>query len=439
MQDKKRVMQEQMVDIYSMYQEDDGQNPVTSISYYNQIIIKAEQSLAMYGLEDVCVVKMGNTKDPQKYDFSIYQDGTQIGIIDENSNIVFSQGYLGKMKNASPQIYSILKTLDGTHFELPETNEKDEKLPEISEDQIEDFEMDKTALEEGRANLSEIRRRINAREAENGELKAGEIPAKDAQGENEVEDAMEAEEPESEEDNMKKIAQKNGITMDNIKSCATIKPSEKITDAQSFEDITNCKGKYEKIFVVASNSKTEGDSRFAFWGLTKDGQVEQIKGLEERQGVNTGKSIYTINRDGSEVKSEQTAAYFTMPNQRDGFSVIIGQYGIIETQYVRQSPSENKAIGSDINSSTQKPTTRQVKEFMNRGRTTDTELQDSINLAEEETGKDGKGTTVIENIDDNPYNDVPDEEIDDEHSNSDSSNGGRSRAEEALQNRYKYM
>ena len=69
-----------------------------------------------------------------------------------------------------------------------------------------------------------------------------------------------------------------------------------------------------------------------------------------------------------------------MPNQTEGFSVTIGQYGIIETTYIRRSPNENKYIGSTVNSSTQKPTTREVQEFMNDSRTTDAELKQSINL-----------------------------------------------------------
>ena len=138
--------------------------------------------------------------------------------------------------------------------------------------------------------------------------------------------------------------------------------------------------------------------------MTQDGKIEPIQGLEERQGVNTGKSIYSINRDGSQVKEQQTSALFTMPNQREGFSVTVGQYGILETTYIRRSPNENKYIGSVVNSSTQKPTTREVQEFMNDSRTTDAELGKTIDKTEHQLKETTE--TKIRNIDDNPNNDV---------------------------------
>lgn len=91
-----------------------------------------------------------------------------------------------------------------------------------------------------------------------------------------------------------------------LSSCSEISPTQKITNEKSFEDITNMKDKYTKVFVVNSDSNSRGTSRFAFWGLRKDGEVEQIPGLEERDGVNTGKEICAINRDGSEVTKKQT-------------------------------------------------------------------------------------------------------------------------------------
>ena len=219
-----------------------------------------------------------------------------------------------------------------------------------------------------------------------------------------IQEVNNEQEPENEEESMEQIARQSGITKDDIKSCSEINPHERITDQKSFEDIANVTGKYSKIFVVSANSQTRGNSLYSFWGMTQDGKMEPVKGLEERQGVNTGKSIYSINRDGSQVKEQQTSALFTMPNQREGFSVTIGQYGIIETTYIRRSPNENKNIGSTVNSSTQKPTTREVQEFMNDSRTTDAELKETIDKTEHQLGETSE--TKLRNVDDNPNNDV---------------------------------
>lgn len=374
-EEKKNQIQQEMLKIYKGYQDSD-KNPVTSISYYNQLILQNEQSHVMYALPEVYPVGIDGTRKMEKNKIVLYQQGIEIATIDENSNIVFSQEYLMQMKDLSPEIYNLLQQMNGQHYALPELRQRNPELPSIDDEQkVEDFTMTKEELE----------------------LEKQKDEEKDEQEE-------EQEEPENEEENIERIAKKSGLTKDDIKSCSSIDPQEKITDAESFENIANVTGKYTKIFVVASNGNSKDNSKFAFWGLTPDGQVEQIPGLEERQGVNTGKSIYAINRDGSEVKEQQTSALFTLPNQREGFSVTIGQYGIVETTYIRKSPEENKFIGSSINSSTQKPTTREVQEFMNDHRTTDRELQQTIDKTEHQL--DETDETNIRNIDDNPNNDV---------------------------------
>lgn len=378
MQKDKKKIEQQMIEIYKKYQQSD-ENPVTSISYYNQLILQSGKSLRMFGLQDVYPVGIDGTRKMEKNKIVLYQDEMEIATIDESSSIVFSQEYLMQMKALSPEIYSLLQEINGQHFELPELQQEDQKLPDINaNDEVENFSMNREELE--------AKEQENSQETQEQEMEETE------------------KEPKSEEDNIEKIASKSGLTTADIKSCSTIDPQEKITDSESFEDIANVTGQYTKIFVVASNRNSKDNSRFAFWGLTPDGQVEQIPGLEERNGVNTGKSIYAINRDGSEVKEQQTAALFTLPNQREGFSVTIGQYGIVETTYIRRSPEENKFIGSTINSTTQKPTTREVKEFMNDSRTTDREIGETIDKTEHQLDETSK--THIRNIDDNPDNDV---------------------------------
>ena len=379
---EKEIIKENMLTLYKAHQEEEN-NPVDEISYYKQLVLQNEKSPIMYGLQDVYPV---NIKEPEKFygnRILLYQNGTPIAMIDENSNIKFSGEYLKQMKALNPSIYSLLASMNGKHYELPQIQEVSEKLPDInSKQEVEDFKLSKKELEFARQN---------------------EIIGQGIKEEN-TQEVNNEQEPKNEEESMEQIAKQAGITKDDIKSCSTIDPHERITDQKSFEDIANVTGKYSKIFVVSANSQTRGNSLYSFWGMTQDGKMESVQGLEERQGVNTGKSIYSINRDGSQVKEQQTSALFTMPNQREGFSVTIGQYGIIETTYIRRSPNENKYIGSTVNSSTQKPTTREVQEFMNDSRTTDAELKETIDKTEHQLGETSE--TKLRNVDDNPNNDI---------------------------------
>lgn len=379
---EKEIIKENMLTLYKAHQEEE-KNPVDEISYYKQLVLQSEKSPIMYGLQDVYPV---NIKEPEKFygnRILLYQNGTPIAMIDENSNIKFSGEYLKQMKALNPSIYSLLASMNGKHYELPQIQEVSEKLPNInSKQEVEDFKLSKKELELARQN---------------------EIIGQGIKEEN-TQEVNNEQEPKNEEESMEQIAKQAGITKDDIKSCSTIDPHERITDQKSFEDIANVTGKYSKIFVVSANSQTRGNSLYSFWGMTQDGKMEPVQGLEERQGVNTGKSIYSINRDGSQVKEQQTSALFTMPNQREGFSVTIGQYGIIETTYIRRSPNENKYIGSTVNSSTQKPTTREVQEFMNDSRTTDAELKETIDKTEHQLEETSE--TKLRNVDDNPNNDV---------------------------------
>lgn len=380
---EKDIIKENMLILYKAYQ-DGEKNTVDEISYYKQIVLQSEKSPIMYGLQDIYPV---NIKKPEKIygnRILLYQNGTPIAMIDENSNIKFSNEYLEQMKSLNPSIYALLHSMNGKHYELPQIQEVSEKLPNInSKQEVEDFKLSKEELENAKQN---------------------ETTGQGMSEEENIQEVNNKQEPENEEESMEQIARQSGITKDDIKSCSEINPHERITDQKSFEDIANVTGKYSKIFVVSANSQTRGNSLYSFWGMTQDGKMEPVQGLEERQGVNTGKSIYSINRDGSQIKEQQTSALFTMPNQREGFSVTIGQYGIIETTYVRRSPNENKYIGSTVNSSTQKPTTREVQEFMNDSRTTDTELKETIDKTEHQLGETSE--TKLRNVDDNPNNDV---------------------------------
>ena len=259
-----------------------------------------------------------NNKDTEPsgpiYDIYIRDGQIKMGTI-ENGVITFTPEYLQMMMELSPFIYQTLMMQQGKSYEIAEG------FVDVSREedgiQLNPMEMSKEDIEK------EMQERVGLQ----GQEKLTE----------------QDQEPKDEEQAIEEIAIKTGLSIEDIKSCASLDPKEKITDSQSFEDLTNTVGKYVKVFPVASNSKTQGTSRFVFYGITPKGEVEQVPGFEERDGVNTGKEIYSMNRDGSVVKEKQTSALFMLRNGEEGFSVTIGQYGMIEVDYIRKDPTQTNS------------------------------------------------------------------------------------------------
>lgn len=308
----------------------------------------------------------------------------------ENGIIQFTQEYLEYVKNLNPMIYDTVTKQNGNLFELEE-NELETELDKNNTEQEKAVTLEKQELEqraEKNVNTAQKAQKLNE---QNKEEKA----------------------PQNEEQNIEKIAEASGIDARDLQACSTINPKEKVTDMKTFEEITHTQGKYTTVYASHASSQTKGTSRFAFWGITLDGKAEQLEGLEERNGVNTGKEIIAINNDGSQVTKKQTSALFTLNGQEEGISVTVGQYGMLEMEYIRKDPTEQKYIGSTIRSTHQLPyLTHEVQEFMNDKKTNRQELDDAIERAEHQL--DETNTTKIKNIDENPNNNEaidPDEDV----------------------------
>ena len=149
---EKEIIKENMLTLYKAHQEEE-KNPVDEISYYKQIVLQSEKSPIMYGLQDIYPV---NIKEPEKIygnRILLYQNGTPIAMIDENSNIKFSSEYLEQMKSLNPSIYALLHSMNGKHYELPQIQEVSEKLPDINlKQEVEDFKLSKEELENAKQN-----------------------------------------------------------------------------------------------------------------------------------------------------------------------------------------------------------------------------------------------------------------------------------------------
>ena len=361
---KNAQIKDSILNIGNNYIQNNGKDSFKNIIYLPNMTINPENVQNAFQEQDVFLVErsseqnLENNKDTEPsgpiYDIYIRDGQIKMGTI-ENGVITFTPEYLQMMMELSPFIYQTLMMQQGKSYEIAEgfvdVSREEDGL------QLNPMEMSKEDIEK------EMQERVGLQ----GQEKLTE----------------QDQEPKDEEQAIEEIAIKTGMSIEDIKSCASLDPKEKITDSQSFEDITNTVGKYVKVLPIASNSKTQGTSRFVFYGITPKGEVEQVPGFEERDGVNTGKEIYSMNRDGSVVKEKQTSALFMLRNGEEGFSVTIGQYGMIEVDYIRKDPTQNKFIGLTLNTYSEKPTTREVQEFMNDARTTDTELTEIIEKTEQ--------------------------------------------------------
>ena len=203
------------------------------------------------------------------------------------------------------------------------------------------------------------------------------------------------------------------IVFDKITNKQEIDPYEKVTGTENLADmIPEIKEKgYIKIGVVYSNSSKGQSGMFSFVGITADGQIGTIDSLENLEGTTTGQKITSINnRDGSSVQEEQVQCMLqlegrsSMNGTEEYLSVRIGQYGIIEVDYVRAELSmdeEKRYISAPIETRSQMPTSKEVKDFMDRSRNVD--MEEELKKAEPEIKRDGK--TRIENIDETASND----------------------------------
>ena len=308
-------------------------------------------------------------------------DYFKIATIDENGNIQFTEEYLQYVQNISPLFYDVISKQNGKPFDI--VAQELEINKEISQEQSNENGGANTLAGKRAVTLNkeELEERSIERqqEAENGQNINPQNPQQ-KNGNRSLND----------EQAKQVIAAKTGISLNELSACVSIKPTTMISDVDTFEDVTNTSGRYVNCFVTYANSQSKGTSRFAFWGITPDGNVEQIPGLEEREGVNTGKEVYAVNHDGSEVKIKQTNALFLSEKGDTGFSVTFGQYGGIEEMeidYVRKDPSQNRYLATQIETSNQYAwTSKEVLEQNNEAKNSKDELQETLDKAEHQLG-----------------------------------------------------
>ena len=364
-----------MLNLKEILQEELAENrqEISNIGYYKDFQFKGTS----LGINDVYIVKIKDDSVPEKdiepreddetYIYRIYdEDNNLIATVDKEGNVLFSPEYLENIDER------YLETLDleDAEFELPEELGKDDIV--LNSEELE--------MEENKKRLDDVSKVIGSNNINSySEMKTDQTPA------------------------FEKVTNKQELD-----------PNTRVTQTETLADmIPEIKEKgIVKIGVVYSEHSKGQNGRFSFVGLDKDGQIHNIDSLENTQGTTTGQTVTSINsRDGSVVEEEQVAGLVringrnSLNGQEEMLSVKVGQYGILEVDYVRADLSEDKGnryLSAPIETRNIRPTTREVREFMDKSKNVD--IEDELKRSEAEIDRDGE--TQVYNMDDTASNDV---------------------------------
>lgn len=355
---------------------EENEKEIDNIGYYRDFKFKNTE----LGIEDAYIVKLkdkeGKKKKQERDDqkerivYEIYdEDSNLIALVDETGKVQFEPSYIESLKEIDENYFDTLG-LENAEFELPEELSKDDLV----------LNGEELSIEENKKKLEEISKVVGSKNINSySELQTDQTVA------------------------FEKITNKQELD-----------PNVKVTQTETLADmIPEIKQKgIVKVGVVYSDAAKGQSGRFSFVGIDKNGQIQTIDSLENTQGTTTGQTVTSINsRDGSVVEEEQVAGMVringrnAMNGQEELLSVKVGQYGILEVDYVRAELSEDKEtryISAPIETKNIKSTTRNVREFMDKSKNTN--MEDEIDRAKPELARDGE--TRMRNIDDTASNDM---------------------------------
>lgn len=381
--ENKKSITDNIVQMYTSLSEEfeERGQEVDNIGYYKDFEIK-NSGLA---ISDAYIVKLKDKEDKirdenEQKEKIIYEirddDNNLIASVNELGEIQFEEAYLESLREINEGYFDSL-TLDEAEFELPEELSKEDLV--LNKEEIEEKQSQKR--------IGDISKVIKSKEINSySEMKTDQTPVFD------------------------KVVNKQEID-----------PNAKVTQGETLADmIPEIKQKgIVKVGVVYSDHSKGQNGRFSFVGIDKDGQIQTIDSLQNTQGATTGQTITSINsRDGSVVEQEQVSGLVkiggrsTANGQEEMLSVRVGQYGILEVDYVRADLSRDKDeryLSAPIETKNQRPTTKEVRDVMDKNR--NTEIEGELERADEEIERDGDAE--LRNIDDTASNDelTPDEII----------------------------
>ena len=322
--------------------------------------------------------EMNPRKEEQQFTYELYDENENlIATIDEKGVITFEASFLEQLGEKNMELLGIDENGSMKYEELGK-----EEMSLTKE------ELEKKAVEKGleqddekenNEKLEEISKKIGSKDIESySEIDADQTPV-----------------------------------FDKLTSKQEIDPNTRVTQSETLADmIPEIKEKgIVKVGVVYSDHSKGQSGRFSFVGIDKDGKIHTIDSLENTQGTTTGQTVTSINsRDGSLVEEEQVAGMVRINGrsktngQEEMLSVRVGQYGILEVDYVRADLSRDKDeryLSAPIETKSIKPTTREVREAMDKHK--NSEIDTELERADENI--EGKEETDLRSIDDTASND----------------------------------
>ena len=299
-----------------------------NITYYSDFEFKRSG----LGANNVYIVETPIKKEQKNGDkaenriiYELYdKDRILIATVTEDGKLHFTPEYLEELRQINPRYFEKLN-LDELEFELPK---------ELQEG---DITMTKEELKE---------KSLDRDKKENSEK---------SQEQEKEKKYEEEKEEDSEEEKKRQTAEALGIDVSEIKSICTINPREKITDKYNLIDIMPEAEEYDEISIVCSSPNDKSQGRFTMLGVSSDKETKgristPLTSIEPVEGTSTAKNVISVNEDGTEVIEKQVQGLFRINSRgrNDGISVSIGNYGMMDVDYVSNVMDKNTRRATPI-------------------------------------------------------------------------------------------
>ena len=310
---------------------DNKQQKREDITYYDDFEFKGSN----LAVKSVYIVEISNNNDEKTADKSD-ENYTTYEIFDRNNKKIADVDEKGKIR-FNPEFIERLKQIDSNYIEQLNLEDLTFELPEkLSE---KDVHLTREELSE------EKERDIGSKKEEQKDKEDKEKEDKEA-------------EKETEEEKIQKTADALGIDETEIKSISTIDLNQKVTDKYTLRDMIPEVKECDMLTVAYTK-----DGNFTLLGAKRDGTRENLKSVESIEGASTNKNVISINEDGSRVEEKQVKGLMRINarNRDDGLSISIGDYGMMNIDYVsnvmdkenrratpiRTKEAENQRVASD--------------------------------------------------------------------------------------------
>lgn len=310
---------------------DNKQQKREDITYYDDFEFKGSN----LAVKSVYIVEISNKNEKKTADKSD-ENYTTYEIFDRNNKKIADVDEKGKIR-FNPEFIERLKQIDSNYIEQLNLEDLEFELPEkLSE---KDIHLTREEL------LEEKERDIGSKKEEQKDKEDKEKEDKEA-------------EKETEEEKKQKTAEALDIDETEIKSISTIDLNQKVTDKYTLRDMIPEASKCDRLTVAYTKN-----GNFTLLGTKRDGTRENLKSVETIEGASTNKNVISINEDGSRVEEKQVKGLMRINarNRDDGLSISIGDYGMMNIDYVsnvmdkenrratpiRTKEAENQRVASD--------------------------------------------------------------------------------------------